>query len=169
MAGEILSHPQTDPDHDGSHLGLTGAPMSDSVRYGLLPLVARLLLVGEFLIAVNGKISGWSGQAAYMAAHRMHFITPLLGAALVIELLGSICLVSGFRARAAAAVMFVYLGIVSVQLHDFWNGTGNAAGMNQTEFFKNLGIMGGLLMVAAYGPGLWALGRGGREAIAGAT
>jgi putative oxidoreductase len=131
----------------------------DTVRYGALPLVARLLIDAEFLVALNGKISGWSGQASYMASHGMRFIGPLLGAALAIELLGSICLISGWQARRAAAVMFVYLGIVSVTLHDFWNKTGNAAGANQTEFFKNLGIMGGLLMVAVYGPGLWAISR----------
>jgi putative oxidoreductase len=93
-----------------------------------------------------------------MASHGMRFVGPLLGAALAIELLGSVCLITGWQARRAAAVMFVYLGIVSVTLHDFWNRTGNAAGTNQTEFFKNLGIMGGLLMVAVYGPGLGAVG-----------
>ena len=134
--------------------------MSDNVRYGLLPLIARLLLVAEFVVAVNGKISGWDGQAAYMASHGMHVIAPLLGAALAIELLGSLCLITGFHAREAAAVTFVYLGIVSTQLHDFWNMSGMAAGTNMTQFFKNLGMMGGLLMIAAYGPGSWALGRG---------
>jgi putative oxidoreductase len=49
--------------------------------------------------------------------------------------------------------------IVSVRLHDFWNQTGMAAGENETHFFKNIGMMGGLLMIAAYGPGLWAFGR----------
>jgi len=53
--------------------------------------------------------------------------------------------------------MCVYLGIVSVRLHDFWNLTGMAAGGAETQFFKNVGMMGGLLMIAAYGPGLWAL------------
>ena len=133
--------------------------MSDDVREGFLPLVARLLLVSEFLVAVNGKIFGWSGQATYMAAHGMTHVAPLLGAALVIEALGSLCLITGFQASRAAAVMFVYLGIVSVRLHDFWNLTGPAAGGAQTQFFKNLGMMGGLLMVAVYGPGRWSLGR----------
>jgi putative oxidoreductase len=130
--------------------------MNDRLRFGLFPLIARLLLSSEFLIAVNGKISGWSGQVAYMASHGMRFIPPLLAAALVIELLGSICLITGFAARAAAATMLVYLAIVSVELHDFWNRSGG--GMGQTEFFKNMGIMGGLLMLAVYGPGTWALG-----------
>lgn len=136
--------------------------MNDNFRLGLVPLVARFLLVSEFLIAVNGKISGWDGQAAYMASHGMHFVAPLLGAALFIELVGSLCLITGYGAKTAAAVMFVYLGIVSVRLHDFWNRTGMAADSNQTEFFKNLSIMGGLLLLAAYGPGRWALGRRNR-------
>ena len=136
--------------------------MNDTIRVGLLPLVARLLLVSEFLIAVNGKISGWDGQAAYMASHGMHFVAPLLGAALAIELLGSICLITGFQARRAAAVMAVYLAIVSLRLHDFWRMTGMSAGANQTEFFKNLGMIGGLVMIAAYGPGRWVLGPTGQ-------
>lgn len=129
------------------------------MRFGLAPLAARWLLAAEFLIAVNGKISGWSGQASYMAAHGMTFIASLLAIALVIEAAGSVCLIVGVRARTAAVVMFVYLGIVSVRLHDFWNQTGGTSGASQTQFFKNLGIMGGLLMIAVYGPGTWSLGR----------
>ena len=109
------------------------------------------------------RVSGGSGwaflrlQAAYMASHGMTFITPLLAMALLIEVVGSVCVLLGFRARAAAAVMFVYLGIVSVRLHDFWNLSGMAAAGTQTQFFKNLGMMGGLLMVAVYGAGAWSL------------
>jgi putative oxidoreductase len=136
----------------------TVTQLGERLRFGLLPLIARLLLSLEFLVAVNGKISGWSGQAAYMASHGMRFIPPLLGAALAIELLGSICVITGFYARAAAATMFVYLGIVSIELHDFWNRSGGSAGMNQTEFFKNMGMMGGLLLLAVHGPGSWTLG-----------
>ena len=134
-----------------------------NIRLGLLPFVARLLLSLEFLVAVNGKITGWSGQAAYMASHGMRFIPPLLGAALVIELVGSLCLITGFGARAAAATMFVYLAIVSIELHDFW--AKGSSPMNQTQFFKNMGIMGGLLLLAAYGPGPWALGRRAQRAL----
>jgi putative oxidoreductase len=137
------------------------------LRFGLAPLVARWLLTLEFLVAVNGKISGWSGQASYMAAHGMTFVAPLLAAALAIEAIGSVCLLTGAGARTAAAVMFVYLGIVSVRLHDFWHQSAGMSGMNATQFFKNLGIMGGLLMIAAYGPGVWSLGRKRKPASSG--
>ncbi|HET9709311.1 MAG TPA: DoxX family protein [Gemmatimonadales bacterium] len=131
--------------------------LPDWFLYGALPLLARLLIASEFVIAVNGKIFGWAGQEAYMAAAGMTMIGPLLGAALAIEALGTLCVVTGFQARAAAAVMFVYLGIVSVRLHGFWHMAGMAAGANETQFFKNLGMMGCLLMIAVYGPGVWVV------------
>jgi len=54
----------------------------------------------------------------------MTMIVPLLALALVIEAVGSLCLITGYRARVDASVMFLYLGIVSVRLHAFWNQTG---------------------------------------------
>jgi len=61
------------------------------------------------------------------------------------------------EALSAAAVMFVYLVAVSVLLHDFWGAPPAPVGMLQTEFMKNMGIAGGLLLLAVYGPGRWAL------------
>jgi uncharacterized membrane protein YphA (DoxX/SURF4 family) len=72
---------------------------------GRLPLLARLAITAEFIIAALGKALGWSGQAAYMASQRMTMIDPLLGAALLIESVGSLCLITGVKARSAAAIM----------------------------------------------------------------
>jgi len=132
---------------------------SDTLSTSLAPFAARLLICAIFVQGALGKITGWSGQAEYMASHGMRFIPPLLGAALAIEVLGVLALLSGYQARMAALVMFVYLGIVSVTLHNFWALSGMSAGANQTAFLKNLGIMGGLLMVSGYGPGRWAIGQ----------
>ena len=57
----------------------------------------------------------------------------------------------------AAFVMFLYLGAVSVMLHNFWTLTGMSAGVMQTQFMKNVAIMGGLLMISAYGAGRWSV------------
>ena len=37
---------------------------------------------------------------------------------------------------------------------------GAQVAMNQTQFLKNLSIMGGMLMVAAFGPGRYSLDKG---------
>src|SRR5438067_4650782 len=105
-----------------------------TIQEGLLPLLARVLIALIFIQGALGKIGGWEGQAAYMAQHRLRFIPLLLGAALAIEALGVLCLLLGAGARAAAAIMFAYLMVVSVLLHDFWGVTDPVvAGMRQTE------------------------------------
>jgi|SRR6185312_9914169 len=124
----------------------------------LFPLISRLLISAIFVQGALGKILGWSGQASYMQSHQLpvQLIPAMLGIALVIEAGGVLCLLAGWQARAAAFVMFLYLAAVSVLLHNFWALHG-AAGGAQTQFLKNVGIMGGLLMIAAYGPGKWSL------------
>ena len=134
---------------------LFGPVLSDAV----FPLVARLFISAIFVQGALGKILGWSGQASYMQSHQLpvQLIPAMLGIALLIEAAGVFCLVTGWQARAAAFVMFLYLGAVSVLLHNFWAAQGAAAGGMQTQFLKNVGIMGGLLMVAAHGPGRWSV------------
>ena len=137
-----------------------------SIAEGAFPLVARLLICGIFVQGVLGKMLGWQGQAQYMASRGMNQATipVLLGIALVIEAVGVLCLVLGWQARIAAFIMFLYLGAVSVMLHNFWTLTNEMArGGMQTQFMKNVAIMGGLLMIAAFGAGRWAVdGKRGR-------
>jgi putative oxidoreductase len=114
---------------------------------GVLPLLARLLLSVIFVTSTLSKLFSWNGNVDYMTSKHLPMIPVLLAAALAIEGLGSLCLITGVAARAAATVMFLYLIPVTLLLHDFMS----------TNFEKNLGIMGGLLMIAAYGPGRFAL------------
>ncbi|HET7785264.1 MAG TPA: DoxX family protein [Myxococcales bacterium] len=120
-------------------------------------MLARILICAIFVQGALGKIFGWSSQIAYMQGHGIGFTAPLLAAALVIESVGALCLLTGFAARPAAAVMFGYLVVLSVLLHPFWSASPASAGMLQTHFLKNMGIAGGLLLLAAFGPGRWKL------------
>ena len=86
-------------------------------------------------------------------------IPLLLAAAMVIEVAGSVCLVTGYRVRLAAFVMFWYTTAVTVIFHNYWASSDMMAAMQETHFRKNLAIMGGLLMLTYSGPGKWALGR----------
>ena len=96
-----------------------------------------------------------------MQAHNLsaQLVPPMLGIALLIEAAGVLCLIVGWQARTAAFVMFIYLGLVSVLLHNFWAANRATAGGMQTQFLKNLGIMAGLLMIAAHGPGRWSVNK----------
>jgi len=138
-----------------SNTSLFTPVLSDAI----FPFISRLLISAIFVQGALGKIMGWQDQASYMQSHHLpvQLIPAMLGMALLIEVGGVLCLLIGWKARAAAFVMFLYLGIVSVLLHNFWTLHGASAGGMQTQFLKNVGIMGGLLMIAASGPGEWSL------------
>jgi len=97
----------------------------------------------------------------YMSTRHLPLIPVLLAVAMMIEVAGSVCLVTGYQARIAAFVMFWYTTAVTVLFHNYWEASEAMAGMQETHFRKNLAIMGGLLMLAYSGPGKWALGRRG--------
>lgn len=115
---------------------------------GALPLVARLLLAVIFFTSSVAKIFGWSSNVDYIRTKNLPGAQVLLACALAIELATWISLSTGIRARLVAAIAFAYMVPVTLIFHSFLS----------TQFQKNLGIMGGLLMVAAYGPGRFALG-----------
>lgn len=129
----------------------------------IVPLLGRLMMTYIFATSGIGKIFGWSGNVAYMNTRHLPMIPVLLAAAMVIEVLGSICLVTGYQARIAAFVMFWYTTAVTVIFHNYWASSEMMAAMQETHFRKNLAIMGGLLMLAYGGPGKWALGRRGNS------
>jgi putative oxidoreductase len=125
----------------------------------VIPLLGRLLMSYVYLTSGYAKVVDWSGNIAYMSHHHLPMIPVLLACAAIIEIAGSICLVTGYQARWAASVMFGYTAILTLALHNYWAYTGDLAGMQETHFRKNLAIMGGLLMLTYSGPGGWALGK----------
>src|SRR5215469_8105512 len=92
--------------------------LSDAV----FPLISRLLISAIFVQGALGKILGWQDQASYMQSRQLpaQLIPAMLATALLIEVAGVLCLLAGWKARAAASVMFLYLGMVGVLLHNFW-------------------------------------------------
>ena len=118
----------------------------------------RILLSAIFILAGIGKITGWAGSAAYMAAHGMPLVPLFLVGAIVIELLGGLALLLGWNARLVAGIMFLYLIPVTIIFHNFWAAAPGMEHMMQlTNFEKNLSIMGGLLMVFSLGGGRYSL------------
>ena len=130
-----------------------------NLDHPFIPLLGRLLIVYIFLTSGIAKVFSWSDNIAYMSTRHLPMIPVLLGIATIIELGGSLCLITGYQARLAAVIMFVYMIAVTVLFHNYWAASGHMAGMQETQFRKNLAIMGGLLMLAYAGPGRWALGK----------
>lgn len=117
------------------------------------PVAGRILLSLIFIISGAGKIFAFSQTAAFMASQRLPLASLLLTATIALEIVGGLSLLLGFKARALALLLFLFLIPTTILFHNFWAASGPDAQMQVAHFLKNLGIMGGLLYVTAYGAG----------------
>ena len=122
-----------------------------------LTLTGRLLLALLFLPAGLMKIGGFAGTVGYIASKGLPM--PALGAviAIVVEVLGGLALLAGFGTRVAALVLAVFTVAASVIFHAYWAVPAEAQMVQQLMFFKNIAVVGGLLVLAAHGAGGWSL------------
>ena len=124
----------------------------DTIRhYG--PLLGRILLAQIFIISGFGKIPGFEGTAQYIASHGLPAAQLVTVLVIIVELAGGIALLVGWKARWAAAALFVFTLLTALIFHGFWSASPDQAMMQQINFMKNLSIMGGMLYVVVYGPG----------------
>jgi putative oxidoreductase len=103
------------------------------------------------------KLSGFEGTVAYIGSVGLPFASVAAAAAVAVEILGSVALIVGFQTRIAAAVLAVFTLVASVFFHAFWAAAPEQAFMQQLLFFKNVGVMGGLLLLVSSGAGAWSL------------
>jgi putative oxidoreductase len=138
-------------------------------RHPLIPLLGRLLVTYIYIDSGLAKVLDWSGNIRYMSTRHLPFIPVLLAIAAVIEIGGSVCLITGYQARWAAFIMFGYTVVLTLLFHNYWSLAGMARGAQETHFRKNVAIAGGLLALTYGGPGRWALGKADAPGSAGTS
>ena len=129
----------------------------DQSLQGALKLAGRLLLVWIFLPAGIAKLTGFAGTAGYIASVGLPM--PKAGAtlALVLEIVCGLALLVGFPTRLAALVLAVFTLVASFFFHAYWDLPAAQQSMQELLFDKNIGIAGGLLILAAAGAGTWSV------------
>ena len=108
----------------------------------LLNRIARVLLCLVFIHAVIGKLTGFAGVAGAIAAKGLPLAPVLLVAAMALMAVGSALVISGWKTRLGA-VLLLFLVPTTLLFHGDVADT-----MERIQLFKNLAIMGGLLLVA---------------------
>ena len=122
-----------------------------------LALVGRLLLALLFLPAGLSKISGFAGTVGYIASKGMPMPTAAAVIAIIIEVVAPLALIAGFGTRWAALVLAGFTVVATFVFHNFWAMPADQAMMQQLMFFKNIAVVGGLLILAAHGAGAWSV------------
>lgn len=138
----------------------------------VIAIIGRILLSAIFVVAGLNKVlnweaskeallsmlSTWSGYSTIpwmgvMVATLIEHLEWFLCGATVCELLGGILVMFGFGARFGAFLLIVFLLPTTVLFHPFWELHPPERDVQAVMFMKNAAILGGLLVVLAFGSG----------------
>ncbi len=121
-------------------------------------LTAALVPVGRALFAAIFLLAGRShfdpGPIAYARSAGVPFAEFLVPASGVLAFLGGLSVLLGWRARLGAAMLAAFLVPVTLTMHAFWAVKDPM--MKQIQFamfMKNLGLLGGALLLMHLGAG----------------
>ncbi|WP_413043497.1 DoxX family protein [Pseudomonas sp. YJ42] len=115
-------------------------------------LAGRVLLSAIFILSGLSKVSAPAGMIGYIESVGLPFPALALTLAILIELVGGIALVLGYRTRLVAAGLALFSVVTALAFHH------QLGDQNQfIHFFKNLAMAGGLLQVVAFGGGRFSL------------
>jgi len=121
---------------------------------GIVALIARIFLSFIFLVSGLKKIFKFDTTAEKMAAKGIPLPEVFLLGAVIFLIVGGLSVALGYKARLGAILLIVFLIPVTLLFH---GDIGNAG--QQTQLMKNLGLMGGLLLIIANGSGKLSLKR----------
>ncbi|QDC45112.1 DoxX family protein [Methylophilus medardicus] len=115
-------------------------------------VAARILLSHIFIISGLSKVANPAGTIAYIQSVGAPLPEVAYAIALFVELVLGVALLLGYQARLAAAGIALFTIAAAFMFH-----FNMADQMQQIMFLKNLTIVGGLLMVVAFGAGAYSL------------
>lgn len=112
--------------------------------------IGRTFLGLYFLIPGIGKFASWDENIMLMESHNMAMIPALLAIAGIAQVGGGIFLLLNRRVVICSIGFALMTVLINLNLHDFWNIYEGVNVKHEAQnFFKNLGIFAGLLLLAA--------------------
>ena len=122
-------------------------------------LVGRVLIGWLFLASSWGKLTNIAGFEGYLTALKAPApgIMAWIGAS--VEFLIGITLILGIGTRYAALLCAVFLICATALAHRYWEYPPAQMSAQQTNFLKNLAILGGTLLLFVTGPGRFSIDR----------
>ena len=115
--------------------------------------LGRILIVAIFVYTGISKLTHFDGTSHMIAEKGIPVAAVATAIAILIELGGAIAIIIGWQTKLAAAIQFVYLIFITFMYHNFWAAPPQLHDVQLLNFLKNVGIMGGLLLLVTRGAG----------------
>jgi putative oxidoreductase len=116
-------------------------------------LASRMLLAAVFVVFGIRKAMAVAGTTKYFATLGLPMPEVMVWVVILVEIGGGLLLILGWQTRLAAWILAAFTVAATFAAHRFWEFEGAQYVPQLTSFMKNLAITGGLLLVAACGPG----------------
>ncbi len=110
--------------------------------------VGRVLLGLYFLLPGLIKAASPEQTLAYMQSHDIPLTAGLMWFSTAVNILGGLALIFDRHVKLVAVGFIIYVLLVNLMLHDFWTMDETMVDRERQNFFKNLGILAGLLVLA---------------------
>jgi putative oxidoreductase len=121
-------------------------------------LVGHVLLALLFLTFGLSKLTDYSGTVAYMTQAGLPMPSLAALVAIVIEFFGGLALILGVWTRPLAVLLGLYTLASAIIGHPFWTLSDPAAHYgNEINFYKNISILGGFLLLYITGVGRYSV------------
>jgi len=91
-----------------------------------------------------------------MQSKNFPLISFMLPAAVVLQIGGGLLLVFGYYCRVGATILILFTIPAMIKMHDFWHIKDQTRILEKTFFMKDIAILGGLLIILAFGPGAFS-------------
>jgi putative oxidoreductase len=120
-------------------------------------LVGRVLIALLFIVFGYLKLTNYGGTVNYFTKWGFPLPEVTSVVAIVFELGFGILLAIGWKARWWAWALALYVVIAAAVAHRYWTYDPAQTFTQMSFFYKNLAIIGGLLYIAAMGPGQYSV------------
>ncbi|KPF54629.1 hypothetical protein IP65_07905 [Novosphingobium sp. AAP1] len=110
--------------------------------------VARLLLVGAYLVGALAKLGDWPGAVAEQAHFGMAPPALWAAATIAVELIGPALILVGRLVWLGAGMLGVFTVLAACLANPFWALQGPARFAATNAFFEHLGLAGGFVLAA---------------------
>jgi len=120
-------------------------------------LFARVLLIVLFVVFGWSKLTNYSGTMGYMARTGVPVPSVAALVAIVVEFFVALAVGFGACTRSLSLLLAFYTFATALIGHHFWTMDGADRAANAINFYKNLSIIGGFLLLYVTGAGRYSV------------
>ena len=115
----------------------------------LMMIVGRVLLGIYFLLPGLGKMLTYSDNIILLTSKGVPLTQIALPLTILIEVILGAMLIFDRYIKMSSMILFALTLLINIFIHDFWNLSGVMQSHEAQNFYKNMGVAAGLLILAS--------------------